>query len=182
MTSKRGQSGVERRECLLEILKKTEGPLKAAQLAELTTVSRQVIVQDMTLLRAREEPIIATPQGYIYFKDSPLQGVKRVIFNQHTAKDTERELNLIVDFGVQVLDVGIEHPVYGKIFRPLNVKSRLDVKNFIVQMAQKEANLLSSLTGGLHIHTLEASSTEVLDKTCKALAEEGFLMNTLPFN
>jgi transcriptional regulator of NAD metabolism len=121
------------------MLKMSKEPLKAAQLAELTWVSRQVIVQDMALLRAREEPIIATSQGYIYFKDSPLQ---RVIFSQHSAEDTERELNLLVDLGVQVLDVGVEHSVYGKIIRPLKVKSRLDVKKFILNMAKKDAMLL----------------------------------------
>ena len=152
---------------------RSKEPLKAAQLAELTGVSRQVIVQDMALLRAREEPIIATPQGYIYFKDSPLQ---RVIFSRHSAEDTERELNLLVDLGVQVLDVGVEHSVYGKIIRPLKVKSRLDVKNFILNMAKKDAMLLSSLTDGLHIHTLQASSDEVLEKACKVLADEGFLL------
>lgn len=103
MPRKKGQSGTERRECLLEMLKKSKEPLKAAQLAELTGVSRQVIVQDMALLRAKVEPVIATPQGYIYFKDSPLQGVQRVIFSRHSAEDTERELNLLVDLGVQVL-------------------------------------------------------------------------------
>ncbi|OLN31551.1 transcription repressor NadR [Desulfosporosinus metallidurans] len=176
MPRKKGQSGTERRECLLEMLKKSKEPLKAAQLAELTGVSRQVIVQDMALLRAKVEPVIATPQGYIYFKDSPLQGVQRVIFSRHSAEDTERELNLLVDLGVQVLDVGVEHSVYGKIFRPLKLKSRLDIKKFISQMTQKDANLLSSLTDGLHIHTIEASSAEVLDKACKVLAEEGFLL------
>lgn len=178
MPRKKGQSGTERRECLLEMLKKSKEPLKAAQLAELTGVSRQVIVQDMTLLRAKEEPIIATPQGYVYFNEPSLQVVQRVIFSRHSAEDTERELNLLVDLGVQVLDVGVEHSVYGKIFRPLKIKSRLDVKNFISQMAQKDANLLSSLTDGLHLHTLEASSTDVLDKACKVLAEEGFLLES----
>jgi len=172
MPSKKGQSGTERRDYLLEMLKIRKEPLKAAQLAELTGVSRQVIVQDMALLRAREEPIIATSQGYIYFKDSPLQ---RIIFSRHSAEDTERELNLLVDLGVQIVDVGVEHSVYGKIIRPLNVKSRLDVKSFILNMAKKDAMLLSSLTDGIHTHTLQGSSDEVLEKACMVLAEEGFL-------
>ncbi|AHF06092.1 transcription repressor NadR [Desulfitobacterium metallireducens] len=178
MSAKKEKSGQERREFLIELLKKSSEPLKAAQLAKITEVSRQVIVQDMALLRAKEEPVLSTSQGYIYFKDSLLHGVRRVIFSRHSAQDTERELTLLVDFGVQVLDVGIEHSVYGRILRPLNLKSRLDVKNFLSQMTQKEATLLSSLTSGLHLHTLEAPSVEVMDKACKALEEEGFWVET----
>ncbi|HVJ48486.1 transcription repressor NadR [Desulfitobacterium sp.] len=174
MPGKKSQSGPERREFILNLLKKNQEPLKAAHLAGLTGVSRQVVVHDISLLRAKKEPVIATSQGYIYLKDSPIQGVQRVIYSRHSAEDTERELNLLVDLGVQVLDVGVEHSIYGKIFRPLKLKSRLDVKNFISQMMQKDASLLSSLTDGLHLHTLEASSAEVLDKACKILAEEGF--------
>lgn len=176
MPAKKEKSGQERRDFLLELLKKSTGPLKAAQLAQITGVSRQVIVQDMALLRAKKEPVLSTSQGYIYFKDSSHQGVQGVIFSRHSSQDTERELTLLVDLGVHVLDVGIEHSVYGKIHRPLNLKSRLDVINFLSQMTQKEANLLSSLTDGLHFHTLEAPSTEVLDKACKVLTKEGFLV------
>lgn len=174
MPSKNGQSGLERREFILDLLKKNQEPLKAAYLAELTGVSRQVIVQDISLLRAKKEPVIATSQGYIYMKDSSFQGMRRVICSRHSAEETERELNLLVDLGVQILDVGVEHSVYGKIFRPLKLKSRLDVKAFISQVTQKDASLLSSLTDGLHQHTLEAPSAELLDKACKVLAEEGF--------
>lgn len=175
MPTKEGQNGPSRRKFLLDLLKKSQEPLKAAQLAEITGVSRQVIVQDMALLRAKEEPVLATPQGYIYLKDSPPQGIQRIIFSRHSAEDTERELTLLVDHGVHVLDVGVEHSVYGKIFRPLKLKSRLDVKTFIAQMMQNDANLLSSLTGGLHLHTLEAPTEELLDRACNALAKDGFL-------
>lgn len=174
MSAQKGKSGQERREFLLELLKKSSEPLKAAQLAKISGVSRQVIVQDMALLRAKEEPVLSTSHGYIYFKDSSLQGVRRVIFSRHSAQDTGRELTLLVDLGIQILDVGVNHSVYGKILRPLNLKSRLDVKNFLSQMMQKDASLLSSLTDGLHLHTLEAPSVEVMDQACKVLAEEGF--------
>lgn len=176
MPAKNGKSGQNRRQFLLELLIKSSEALKAAQLAEITGVSRQVIVQDIALLRAKEEPVLSTSQGYIYLKDSSHQGVKRVIFSRHTAQDTERELTLLVDLGVQVLDVGVKHSVYGEIFRPLNLRSRHDVKNFLSQMTQKDDHLLSALTNGLHLHTLEAPSTELLDKACKALTQEGFLV------
>lgn len=175
MTEKKNQLGPKRRDFLLDLLKKSREPLKAAYLAEITGVSRQVIVQDMALLRAGQEPVISTPQGYILLKASP-KGVQRIIFSRHSMQDTERELTLLVDLGVQVLDVGVEHSIYGKISRPLNLKSRFDVKNFMSQITQKDTSLLSSLTDGLHIHTLEASSVEILDRACEVLTEEGFLV------
>ena len=182
MTQKEGQSGRERREYLINILKNRTEPIKAASLAQLTGVSRQVIVQDMALLRASEEPVIATPQGYLYFADSHAKGMQRIIYSHHAPSETEKELNILVDYGVSVLDVGVEHSVYGKIFRPLKLKSRLDVKKFITQMAKNDANLLSSLTGGLHLHTIEAASEEVLNEVCDALSREGFLVDPKEFN
>ncbi|MDP4158752.1 MAG: transcription repressor NadR [Bacillota bacterium] len=177
MVQKEGKSGRERREQLITILKNCKEPIKAASLAKLTGVSRQVIVQDMALLRASEEPVIATPQGYLYFMDRRAKGVQRIIYSRHALEDTEKELNILVDHGISVLDVGVKHSVYGKIFRPLKLKSRLDVKRFIAQMAENEANLLSSLTGGLHLHTIEAATEEVLDEACDALSQEGFLVD-----
>lgn len=177
MAQKEGQSGRERREYLLNALKNSKEPIKAASLAKLTGVSRQVIVQDMALLRASEEPVIATPQGYLYFTDIRAKGTQRIIYSRHAPLDTEKELNILVDHGVSVLDVGVEHSVYGKIFRPLKLRSRLDVKKFITQMAENDAHLLSSLTGGLHLHTIEATTEETLNEVCEVLTQEGFLVD-----
>lgn len=178
IVKREGRSGDERRDTLIHLLKNSNEPLKAAFLAEVTGVSRQVIVQDMALLRASEEPIFATPQGYLYMADHLAQGFQTVICSNHTPIDTEQELNILVDHGVNVLDVGVDHSVYGRIFRPLNIKSRLDVRRFLTQMTQNDANLLSSLTGGLHFHTLEAPSKEILNEACHALAKEGFLVRS----
>ncbi|WP_407312971.1 transcription repressor NadR [Desulfosporosinus sp. SB140] len=177
MTQKEGQSGRERRDSLLSILKNSKEPIKAASLAKLTGVSRQVIVQDVALLRASEEPVIATPQGYLYSTEIAPKGLQKIIYSRHSPLDTEKELNILVDHGVSVLDVGVEHSVYGKIFRPLKLKSRLDVKKFMAQMEENNANLLSSLTGGLHLHTIEAPTEEVLEQVCNALTREGFLVD-----
>ncbi|MDQ7093700.1 transcription repressor NadR [Desulfosporosinus sp. PR] len=177
MSQKEGQSGRERRDSLLNILKNSQEPIKAASLAKLTGVSRQVIVQDIALLRAAEEPVIATPQGYLYSTDIGPKGLQKIVYSRHSPLDTEKELNILVDHGVSVLDVGVEHSVYGKIFRPLKLKSRLDVKKFVAQMAENNANLLSSLTGGLHLHTIEAPNEEVLEQVCDVLRQEGFLID-----
>lgn len=177
MPAKNGQTGQTRREMILGLLKKSQEPLKASQLAVIAGVSRQVIVQDIKLLRAEGASILATSQGYVCFEDSSVQGFQRVILSRHSPEETEQELTLLVDLGVHVLDVGVEHSVYGKIFRPLKLKSRLDVKTFMGQMTQNDASLLSSLTGGLHLHTLEAPSENLLDEACQVLAKEGFLVN-----
>ena len=179
MTQKENQSGRERREYLLNLLKNSKEPIKAASLAKLTGVSRQVIVQDMALLRASEEPVIATSQGYLCFTEIRSKGVQRIISSHHSPLDTEKELNILVDHGVSVLDVGVEHSVYGKIFRPLELRSRLDVKKFMTQMTENDAHLLSSLTGGLHLHTIEAASETILNEVCAALTQEGFLVEPM---
>ncbi len=176
MLRRDGQAGEERRAHLLNMLRESKELVKAAEMARTTGVSRQVIVQDIALLRARKEPIIATPQGYVYLPQQVSQGVQKVIMSRHLQGDAEKELNILVDHGVYVLDVGIEHSVYGRIFRPLKIKTRLDVKNFIKKLADTEASLLSSLTNGLHLHTLEAPNQEVLDQACAELAKQGFLI------
>jgi uncharacterized protein len=173
----------ERRAKLLKILKDSTTPVKAAELAKMTGVSRQVIVQDMQLLRAKEEPIIATAQGYIYTTplssmDSPIVGVQKIIHTKHSPEDMEKELNTLVDYGVVVLDVGIEHSVYGKISRPLGLKTRYDVKKFTDEMKGNDATLLSSMTEGLHFHTLQAPNEESLERACQKLAEEGFFVKS----
>lgn len=173
-------SSEDRRTQLLQMLRESNLPVKAADLAKATGVSRQVIVQDIALLRAKQEPIIATSQGYIYSTPdtTPVGGIRQVIYTQHTPAEMEKELNILVDHGVTVLDVGIEHPVYGKIFRPLGLKTRYDVKTFTAEMARNQANLLSELTNGRHSHTVEAPDDRNLERARQSLAEAGFLLET----
>ncbi len=171
-----GQLGEARRAHLLNLLKDSQLPVKAADLAKNTGVSRQVIVQDIALLRARREPLMATPQGYLYLPAQvQIEGVRTIIFSCHTYADTETELNIMVDHGVTVIDVGIEHSVYARNIRPLGLKNRMDVKTFLQQMAASDASLLSSLTGGLHFHTLEASRQEIIEQARQELASRGFI-------
>lgn len=178
MLRKDAQLGDKRRASLLKTLKESDKPVKAAQLAQMYGVSRQVIVQDMTLLRAKDEPLMATPQGYVYLA-SATSGVRQVILSRHVPSETENELNIMVDYGITVVDVGVEHSVYGNIFRPLGLKSRVDVKRFLQQMQDNEANLLCSLTGGLHMHTLEAPNQQMMDEVCAELARQGFLVGKM---
>lgn len=171
--------GDERRKLILEWLKDTGKPVKGGELAERTNVSRQVIVQDISLLKARKEPIIATSQGYMYFaQDSGFHSVERVIACKHDPEDTEAELMLLVDYGVTVKDVIIEHPVYGDLTASIMVSNRKEVEQFLKKMKKTNASLLSELTDGTHLHTIMASSEADLDDACRALQEAGYLLES----
>ena len=117
--------GEERRNLILTWLQNRNEPITGAELAAQTNVSRQIIVQDISLLKARNEPIIATSQGYIYISSqSTKQLHQRVIASSHPAEQAFDELCLIVDHGVIVKDVIIEHQVYGDLTASIMVSNR----------------------------------------------------------
>lgn len=176
MEKTRRLSGKERREQIVAKLKEADAPLTGQALAEMTGVSRQVIVTDIALLKASDEPIIATNRGYLYIgKKTSAPLPKRIVFCKHTPEETEEELKAIVDCGVTVENVIVEHPIYGDLTGSLMIKSRYDVQQFIEDLQEKEATLLSVLTEGLHLHTLSAESVDQLDAACERLRELGFL-------
>lgn len=166
--------GNERRDLILKWLKEADEPITGNDLSHRTHVSRQVIVQDISLLKAKNEPIIATAQGYIYIKQNQIQTTSRVIVCKHTPEEMAKELYLIVDHGVTVKDVIIEHPIYGDLTANLRLNTRRDVDYFLSRMNETNASLLSSLTEGIHLHTLEATSEDKLDAVEKELEKEGF--------
>lgn len=170
--------GDERRNFLLQILKESKEPITGSDLAARTNVSRQVIVGDITLLKAKNEPIIATSQGYIYLQQSPLKPFyERTIACRHLPEDTEAELNLLVDHGVLVKDVRIEHAVYGDLIASIMVSNRQEVRQFMEKVKSTNAAFLSELTGGIHLHTISAASETLLDQAVAAMKQAGFLMN-----
>jgi uncharacterized protein len=169
--------GEERRSFILQQLKDSSEPLTGSELAARTNVSRQVIVGDITLLKAKNEPIIATSQGYIYLTTSlATPTFERTIACKHSPADTEKELNLLVDHGVLVKDVKVEHSVYGDLTASVMVANRQEVKQFMENITSTKASLLSELTGGFHLHTISASSPQVLDQAEQALKKEGFII------
>ncbi|MDP4170334.1 MAG: transcription repressor NadR [Bacillota bacterium] len=169
--------GEDRRIMLLDMLRKSNSPLTGSELAAHANVSRQVIVGDITLLKAKNEPIIATSQGYIYLKErNSEQLFERTIACSHTPEDTESELCLLVDHGVTVKDVKIEHPIYGDLTASIMVSSRHEVLQFIEKLKSSNASLLSALTDGIHLHTITASSEEALDHAELALLKAGYLI------
>mgnify|MGYP005848143431 CR=1 FL=1 len=168
-----------RREQLLALLRTTPEPLSGARLGELLNISRQVIVQDVALLRATGVPILATARGYTLPK--PAEGMHRDVFPVcHTRAQTEDELNLLVDLGVTVIDVIVEHPLYGELRGDLMLSSRQDVQDFLAHLAARDARLLSELTGGYHFHTIEARQPARLARARLALQERGYWVEIEP--
>lgn len=168
-------SGAERRAAVARMLEAAEGPVSAAALARQFSVSRQIIVGDVALLRAGGARILATPRGYVM--DRRPEGVERTVACVHTPEQMEAELTAIVDAGGEVVDVIVEHPVYGQLTGILGVSSRYDVKEFVRRVETDGARPLSDLTGGIHLHTIRCRDEKSFQRVQKALANEGFLLN-----
>lgn len=168
--------GEERRTVLLDELKQVRRPMTGSELAKLAQVSRQVIVGDMTLLKAKGEPIIATSQGYLYLDPSGNQQVSRRIACNHKPEETEDELRLLVGLGVTVKDVSIEHPVYGELTAGIHVSTLLEVDLFMQRIRETGASYLLELTEGTHIHTITAELPETLAQAVDAMKQHGYLL------
>lgn len=168
--------GEERRSELLASLKNAKLPLTGSDLAKHTNVSRQVIVNDMNLLKARNEPIVATSQGYIYMHHLQQTRYERKIVCMHTSEQAKEELFILVDCGVTVENVIVEHPVYGEITASIMVSNRLEVEHFVKKVEQTNALYLSALTDGTHLHVISASSEEKLHLAEAKLREHGILV------
>ena len=163
----------QRRAHILDYLRAAQAPLSATALAQRLSVSRQIIVGDVALLRAAGEEITATPRGYVL--DRPHPGFTRTVACLHSGADMERELTLMVDQGCTVANVIVEHPVYGQLTGPLDLSSRYDVSEFMRKVKENAARPLSLLTDGIHLHTLRCPSEEAFQRAVKALEEAGFL-------
>ncbi|MER2262254.1 MAG: transcription repressor NadR [Psychrobacillus sp.] len=169
--------GTERREWIVTYLKEQNVPITGADLAKLANVSRQVIVSDVTLLKATNHPIMSTSQGYILLPNQEEGNFiqKRIACN-HQPEDTEDELLTLVDAGVTVESVTVEHPVYGEITSSIMVSNRHDVENFLKKVRETEASFLLELTAGLHIHLLSAPNEEILHRGIEAIRAKGYVL------
>ena len=165
-------SGEARREKMVDILRNAKKPVSGKALAEKLEVSRQVIVQDIALLRAQKQEIISTCRGYLMKKDAPCRRVFKV---HHTDEQMEEELNLYVDFGARVEDEFVYHKVYDVIRVEMGLHSRRDVKEYIEKLKSGISKSLKDVTSGYHYHTVIAESEEVLDQIQEELQKRGFL-------
>lgn len=153
-------------------------PVSGASLAARLGVSRQVIVQDIALLRADNKGIMSTYKGYILHNPQMEAGsCIRVFCVSHSTEDTLDELQTIVDFGGRVLDVSVEHGLYGHITVDLFINNRLDSSAFVAQMGTSRDQPLKVLTGGCHYHTVAAGQERNLDLIEEALKKKGYLVH-----
>ena len=170
-------TGEERRKELINVLANSKKAISGTDLARQFEVSRQVIVQDIALLRATNKNILSTNKGYVLFReDEKDKKAKRIIRVQHSDSDIFKEFQCIVDYGARVLDVVVEHDIYGQISVDLLIQSRQDALNFVDQLKHSQAKSLNALTNGIHYHTIEADSEQILDQAMAALAEAGILV------
>ena len=165
-------SGQERREEILKILKSSDKPVAGTELAKQIDVSRQVIVQDMALIRANGVEIISTNRGYVIQEQ---KGACRVFKVIHTDAQVEEELQLFVDLGGKVADVFVYHKVYGVIKADMNVKSRRDIQAYMAEISSGKSTNLMNLTSNYHYHTIVAEDEQTLDLIQDELAKKGFL-------
>ena len=165
-----------RRKALLDLLKTGDGPVSGSTLSGKLGVSRQVIVQDIALLRAEDKKILSTYRGYVLDRESEKKRkCIRVFCVCHSTKDTQDELQTIVDYGGHVLDVAVDHPLYGQIRADLIINNRLDVAEFVDRMNRYNAQPLKVLTGDYHYHTVTAESEKNLDFIEQELRKKGYL-------
>lgn len=167
--------GEERRQALLARLHQSNLAISASKFAAEFGVSRQVIVGDVALLRAAGEEIIATARGYKLDKEAQEVGYVAKIAVQHGKEATQEELEIILSFGAEVIDVIVEHELYGELVGGLYIRTEEDIKRFMKKYQNSQSHLLSQLTNGIHLHTIRYQRTTDLAKIKAALAEKGIL-------
>lgn len=168
----------ERRREILKTLQGTELPVAARELAARFGVSRQVIVQDMAVIRASTPGILSTTKGYTIQQESSCTKEFKV---RHRQDQAAEELNLIVDCGGHVKNISISHRVYGRVSAEMDIRSRHDVTEFAEALNSSHSTVLSSATSGYHYHLVEASSEERLALIGQQLENAGFLAPLQPW-
>ncbi len=162
----------ERRKEMALALLSSKKAISGSELSKMYGVSRQIIVQDISSLKANGYEIISTHNGYM-LQNSPL--AKRAFKVFHTTEQTENELNIIIDHGGIVFDVFVWHKVYGKMEAKLNISSKQHIKQFIDGVRSGKSSELMNITGGYHYHTVLAQSEEVLNQIEAILREKNYL-------
>jgi transcriptional regulator of NAD metabolism len=168
-------NGKERRELILETLKEAKQAVSATVLAEKFGVTRQIVVADIALLRATGLGIKAEHRGYVLEKKTSA-GVEHKIVCKHDKNGILDEFYAIVDNGGVILDIVVEHSIYGQISANLNIASRYDADEFAKAIQESEASQLSDLTGGVHIHTIQVRDNAAYDRIVTQLSKLGMLI------
>ena len=190
-----------RRASLLDALRSADAPVSGGQLASTLNVSRQIIVQDIALLREAGANIVATTKGYVLADaaqttaqsttqtmtqnaaEQPaarLDEPARTFKLHHEVEQTREELQTIIALGGRVHNVSISHRAYGRITASLEIADQADIERFINDIESGKSSPLSTATSGYHYHLVSAPSDEALEAIGRALADKGFLAPLLP--
>ena len=172
-------TGSDRRKQIVDQIRNSTTPVAGKVLAAAYDVSRQVIVQDIALLRASNRNILSTNKGYLYDRADEKKVVRRTFFVCHTDEQMAEELFAIVDNGGRLRDVVVEHEIYGQITVDLILENRCDVQDFLDKISKSTARPLSILTNGKHYHTVEADREEIIDRIEQKLRLLGYLQETI---
>ncbi len=164
-----------RRKNIIQLLKASKSPVPAGRIAQKFGVSRQIIVQDIAIIKAMNYEILSTNKGYVLVSK---KCASRVFKMCTEGEDSRAELMTIVDFGGRVVDVFVKHKVYGELRAAFVVTSRRDINEFFRQLASSKSVQLQQVTSNYHYYTVEADSEEILDQISKELDRQGF---TAPF-
>lgn len=163
----------KRREEILAIIGNSDNPLTANVLAEKFNVSRQVIVQDIAILRANGVDVIATNRGYLI---NTKTAATRVFKCRHSFEEILDEGFLVIELGGRIEDIFVNHRVYGRISARLELYNRTHVEELYRSLVSGASKPLMAVTDGYHYHTVTAGSEQTLDKIAEALREKGFLI------
>ena len=172
----------ERRDAIMAELKRAAKPVSGSALAKAVGVSRQVVVQDIALLRADGHDIVATNRGYVLREGAGEPSVPtRLVKVRHTQDEMADELTSIVDMGGAVLNVIVNHRVYGKITADLDIRNRRDVERYLEAIESGKSFPLLTVTSGYHFHRIAADDEETLDDIEEMLRAKGYLVDLLPY-
>ena len=163
----------EREKRIVEILESSETLVSGTYLAELFDVSRQVIEQDIAILKARNIDIISTNRGYRLLS----KGIKKIIKVKHDDSEIRNELNAIVDLGASIEDVFVVHKTYGEIRVKLDIKSRRDVDLLVENINSKLSKPLKNLTNNYHYHTIIVENENIFKEVQDKLKSLGILID-----
>ena len=174
-------TGSERRDKIIETLRGADVPISGSALARAVGVSRQVVVQDIALLRADGHDVVATSRGYVLQEGAGAGIPTRLVKVHHSVEELGDELTTIVDMGGAVLNVMVNHRVYGKITADLDIRNRRDIERYLQDIETGKSYPLMTVTSGYHFHRIAADTAEELDEIERALADKGYLAELLPY-
>lgn len=163
----------DRRAEILSLIGNSGSPVAANFLSEKYSVSRQVIVQDIAILRAQGYGVISTNRGYVL--GSGLRA-ERVFKCRHTLDELVKESEIIISLGGKIEDISVNHRVYGKISARLELSTLRHAEELYRSLVSGASKPLMSVTDGYHYHTVSGENEQTLDKIEASLREKGYLI------